>query len=203
MGRRLRSLSLISRKSIIETALLSEGQASDTSCQVVLVDSSHFVDRDRVANERGAVCDGAKLLYKSLKMKGALLPTIRTTENIRSVQRYSTIREYSNNSFQPYCIHPFSSLLSMLGSHREQWEACVAAWRFVLCLAIVEGGKDGGRKRFFFFAVAALQGPKVRTGTERVRSLCFLAFSWFLCLTKRNCQSEYCLDRCDFFLIDS
>ena len=42
--------------------------------------------------------------------------------------------------------------------------------------------KDDGRKRFFFFAVAAPQGPKVRT--ERVRSLCFLAFSWFLCLTK-------------------
>ena len=67
----------------------------------MLVDSSHFVDRDRVANGRGAVCDCAKLLYKSLKMKGALLPNIRTTENIRSVQRYSNIREYSNNSFQP------------------------------------------------------------------------------------------------------
>ena len=26
------------------------------------------------------------------------------------------------------CIHPFSSLLSMLRSHRDQWEACVAAW---------------------------------------------------------------------------
>ena len=38
-------------------------------------------------------------------------------------------------------IHPFSSLLSMLGILRDQWEACVAAWRFVHCLAIVEGGK--------------------------------------------------------------
>ena len=34
------------------------------SCQVVLVDSSHFVDRNRVANGRGAACDCAK---KSLK----------------------------------------------------------------------------------------------------------------------------------------
>ena len=42
--------------------------------------------------------------------------------------------------------------------------------------------KDDGRKRFFFFAVAAPQGPKVRT--ERVRSLCFLAFSWFFVLDK-------------------
>ena len=39
------------------------------------------------------------------------------------------------------CIRACSSLLSMLGSHRDQWEACVAAWRFVHCLAIVEGGK--------------------------------------------------------------
>ena len=85
----------------VETALLSEGQASNKICQVVLVDSSHFVDRDRVANGRGAVCDCAKLLYKSLKMKGALLPTIRTTENIHLVQRYSNIREYSKNAFQP------------------------------------------------------------------------------------------------------
>ena len=36
------------------------------------------------------------------KMRQALPPTIRTTENIRSVQQYSIIREYSNNSFQPY-----------------------------------------------------------------------------------------------------
>ena len=41
----------------------------------------------------------------------------------------------------PVRIHPFSSLLSMLCSHRDQWEACVAAWRFVHCLAIDEGGK--------------------------------------------------------------
>ena len=32
-----------------------------------MVDSSHFVDRDRVANGHGAVCDCEKLLYKSLK----------------------------------------------------------------------------------------------------------------------------------------
>ena len=33
----------------------------------MLVYSSHFVDRDQVANGRGAVCDGAKFRYKSLK----------------------------------------------------------------------------------------------------------------------------------------
>ena len=34
--------------------------------------------------------------------------------------------------------------------------------------------KDGGRKRLFFFAIAAPQGSKVHT--EEVRLLCFLAF---------------------------
>ena len=38
--------------------------------------------------------------------------------------------------------------------------------------------KDDGLKRFFFFAVVAPQGPKLRT--ERVRSLCFLAFHGFV-----------------------
>ena len=33
----------------------------------MLVYSSHFVDRDRVANGRGAVCHGAKFPCKSLK----------------------------------------------------------------------------------------------------------------------------------------
>ena len=33
----------------------------------MFVYSSHFVDRDQVANECGAVCDGAKFRYKSLK----------------------------------------------------------------------------------------------------------------------------------------
>ena len=87
------SLLIFDQSKSRNSSVFWEGQGSDTSCQVVLVDSSHFVDRDRVAKERGAVCDCAKLLYKSLKMKGALLPTIRTTENIRSVQRYSNIRE--------------------------------------------------------------------------------------------------------------
>ena len=77
----------------VETALLSEGQASGTSCQVALVDSSHFVDRNRVVNGRRAVCDCAKLLYKSLKMKGALLPTIRTMEIF---VRFSDIRIFAN-----------------------------------------------------------------------------------------------------------
>ena len=47
--------------------MLSEGWASDTSCQVVFAYSGHFVDRGQVANGRGAVCDGAKFRYKSLK----------------------------------------------------------------------------------------------------------------------------------------
>ena len=56
--------------------------------------------------------------------------------------------------------------------------------------------KDDGRKSFFF-AIAVPFGPKVHT--EAVRSLCFLAFSLFWGLTKRNYQSEYCLDRRDFY----
>ena len=56
------SLLIFDQSKKVETALLSEGQGSDTSCQVVLIDSSHFVDRDRVANGRGAVCYCAKLL---------------------------------------------------------------------------------------------------------------------------------------------
>ena len=36
------------------------------------------------------------------------------------------------------------------------------------------GRKDEGRKRLFFFATVAPQGPKVRM--EEVRPLCFLAF---------------------------
>ena len=107
----------------VETALLSEGQASDTSCQVVLVNSSHFVDRDRLANGRRAVCDCAKLLYKSLKMKGALLPTIRTKENIRSAQRYWNIREKSNNLFQPLPLDP--KILSS-SFYSTRWDLCKA-----------------------------------------------------------------------------
>ena len=38
------------------------------SCQVVLVDSSHFVDRDRVANGHGAVCDCAKFRVEIAEM---------------------------------------------------------------------------------------------------------------------------------------
>ena len=79
-------------------------------------------------------------------------------------------------------IHPFSSSLSMLSSHRDQWEACVAAWRFVHIVGDRRRRKDEGRKRYFFFAIAAPQDPKVRTEGER--SLCFLVFSWFLGLTK-------------------
>ena len=62
------SFSLISQKSRNSDAFrrIHVGKP-DTSCQVVLVYSSHFVDRDQVANGRGAVCDGAKFRYKSLK----------------------------------------------------------------------------------------------------------------------------------------
>ena len=44
----------------------------------------------------------------------ALPSAIRTTENIRSVQRYSIIREYSNNSFQPYRIRKMYQTLRWL-----------------------------------------------------------------------------------------
>ena len=64
MGRH--SFSLISQKSRNSDAFRRIGKP-DTSCLVVLVYSSHFVDRDQVANGRGAVCDGAKFRYKSLK----------------------------------------------------------------------------------------------------------------------------------------
>ena len=61
------------------------------------------------------------------------------------------------------CVHPFSSLLSMLGSHRDKWEA----WCSGLTLRTLLGDrrrKDDGRKKFFSFAIAVPQGPKVRTG---------------------------------------
>ena len=82
----------------------------------------------------------------------------------------------------PVHVYPFSSLLSMLGSHRDQWEACVQrhdasyiAWR---------SSKEERQRtqEVLFLRRRGPQGPKVRT--ERVRSLCFLAFSWFLCLKK-------------------
>ena len=57
--------------------------------------------------------------------------------------------------------------------------------------------KDNGRKRFFFFAVVAPQGPKC-VRREYVLSVS-LRFHGFCAWQNRNCQSEYCLDRRDFF----
>ena len=54
--------------------------------------------RKRCSVRRGKVRFGTN----RWKMKLLLPPTIRTTENIRSVQRYLNIREYSINSLQPY-----------------------------------------------------------------------------------------------------
>ena len=59
----------------------------------MLVDSSHFGDRDRVANGRGAVCDGAKLLYKSLKMKERYCLLF---EPRKIFVRFSDIRLFAN-----------------------------------------------------------------------------------------------------------
>ena len=95
------------------------------------------------------------------------------------------------------CIHPFSSLLSMLGSHRDQWEACVAAWGFVHCLAIVEGGKTTDASGSSSSPSRPRKAPKcVRREYVLSASLRFLGFcAW----QNRNCQSEHCLSRRDFF----
>ena len=56
------------------------------SRQVVLVDSSHFVDRDPVANGRGAVCDVAKV-------------SVQITENeLSAAACYSNHEKYSFGS---------------------------------------------------------------------------------------------------------
>ena len=49
----------------------------------MLVYSSHFVDRKQVANGRGAVCDGAKFRYKSLKNE------ISAAANYSNHEKYS------------------------------------------------------------------------------------------------------------------
>ena len=95
------------------------------------------------------------------------------------------------------CIHPFSSLLSMLSSHRDQWEACVAAWRFVHCLAIVEGGKTTDARGSSSSPSRPRKAPKC-VRREYVLSVS-LRFHGFCAWQNRNCHSEYCLDRRDFF----
>ena len=95
------------------------------------------------------------------------------------------------------CIHPFSSLLSMLGSHRDQWEACVAAWRFIHCLAIVEGGKSRDARGSSSSPLRPCKAPKC-VRREYVLSVS-LRFHGFGAWQNRNCQSEYCLTRRDFF----
>ena len=59
------------------------------SRQVVLVDSSHFVDRDSVANGRRAVCDIAKFRYKSLCCRLLFEPR-------KIFVRFSNIRSFAN-----------------------------------------------------------------------------------------------------------
>ena len=54
----------------------------------------------------------------------------------------------------------YSSLLSMLGSHKDQWETCVAERRFVLCLAFVEGGKTTDTRGSFSSPSRPRNAPK-------------------------------------------
>ena len=95
------------------------------------------------------------------------------------------------------CIHPFSGPLSMLGSHRDQWEACAAAWRFVHCLAIVEGGKTTDARGSSSSPSRPRKAPKC-VRREYVLSVS-LRFHGFCSWQNRNCQSEYCLSRRYFF----
>ena len=85
----------------------------------------------------------------------------------------------------------------MLGSHRDQWEASVAAWRFVHCLAIVEGGKTTDARGSSSSPSQPHKAPKC-VRREYVLSVS-LRFHGFCAWQNRNCQSEYCLDRRDFF----
>ena len=95
------------------------------------------------------------------------------------------------------CMHSFSSLLSKPGSHRDQWKACVAAWRFVHCLAIVEGGKTTAARG------SSSSPPRHRKAPKCVRReyICSvsLRFPCFWAWQNRNCQSECCLDCRHFF----
>ena len=79
----------------------------------------------------------------------------------------------------------------MLGSHRDQWEACAAAWRFVHCLAIVEGGKTTEARGSSSSPSRPRKAPKC-VRREYVLSVS-LRFHGFCAWQNRNCQSEYCL----------
>ena len=102
-----------------------------------------------------------------------------------------------NQSMRNSSIHPFSGLLSMLGSHRDQWEACVAAWSFVHCLAIVEGGKTTDARGSSSSPSRPRKAPKC-VRREYVLSVSFRSHG-FCAWQNRNCQSEYCLSRRYFF----
>ena len=95
------------------------------------------------------------------KMKLALPPTIRTTENIRSVQRYSNVREYLNNSFRPYSRMPAFASSEKVSARRPRkgttsWER----WTRSAATAVVASAerRTPGHKRRFS------PGPKPRTG---------------------------------------
>ena len=87
----------------------------------------------------------------------------------------------------------------MLGNHRDQWEACVAASCFVHCLAIVEGGKTTDERGSSSSPSRPRKAPQC-VRKEYVLSISLL-FHGFCAWKNRNCQSEYCLDNRDFFFL--
>ena len=121
--------------------------------------------------------------------------TVETLEMLRMLLVTILVQEMRLKIF--WSIHPFSSLLSMLGSHRDQWEACVAAWRFVHCLAIVKGGKTTDARGSSSSPLRPRKAPKC-VRREYVLSVS-LRFHGFCAWQNRNCQSEYCLSRRDLF----
>ena len=85
----------------------------------------------------------------------------------------------------------------MLGSHTDQWEARVAAWRFVHSLVIVEGGKTADARGSSSSPSRPRKAPRC-VWREFVLSV-YLRFHSFCAWQNRNCQREYCLDRDIFF----
>ena len=69
------------------------------SRQVVLVDSSHFVDRDSMANRRRAVCDVAKFRYKSLCCRLLFEPR-KILVWFSDIQSFATLRTIRFNPNQ-------------------------------------------------------------------------------------------------------
>ena len=99
MGRH--SLSLISQKSRNSDAFRRIGKRYELPGCVDLFESFRR-SRSGGQRARGSV-RRCKVSVQILSLKNEISGAAyySTTENIRSVQRYSNIREYSNNSFQP------------------------------------------------------------------------------------------------------